>query len=103
MHVGRYTSGTGKTRRWQELIDVEVLVLPKGIRRKGRVNENLSFDRIKRDIVEKLGLGDAADYDLAILPHNPRQTISSFKLMADDTIVLTERNEMGGAGFELRQ
>lgn len=82
------------------MIDIEVLILPQRIRKRGRIDPSASFDRIKADIVKAFGLGDPDDYSILFRPKSGKLSPQDYRLTPGDLLVLTKLDELGGPAFE---
>jgi hypothetical protein len=85
------------------MIEIEVLLLPQRIRKRGRIDPSASFDRIRSDIVKALKLGDPDDYTLSLAPKSGKLSPRAYQPSPGDLFILTKQEELGKPAFTLSE
>jgi len=85
-------------------INVRVAVIPDDKRpADGVVRTDVPIDQIRADVVDALKLGDPGDWDVAVLPSNPKATLSQYTPSDGDTLLLIRKSVSRGKSFKLLQ
>jgi len=82
-----------------EMIDIEVLILPQRIRKRGRIDPSAPLDRIKADMVKALELGAPDDYDISFKPKSGKVSPQTYRPSPGDLYTLIKLGELGGPAF----
>lgn len=82
-------------------IEVRVLVVPNTEKSTdGRVDTGVPLEQLRSDICKELGLGEPADWDIALVPNSVKVTLSSYRPSDDDALMLVRRSESRGSSFK---
>lgn len=85
-------------------IDVRVVVIPDDEKKSadGVVRTDVSMEQVKVDIVDALTLGSADDWDIGVVPADPKAKLSHYTPRDGDMIVLIRKFLSTGRSFELK-
>lgn len=88
------------------MIQVEVMIIPGRKTKRVRIDETVSFEKIKSDLVNALKNanlldGEPSDYRMSISPNHTKQTFLSVKPSPGDLIYLIKTEDASVSSVEL--
>ena len=76
------------------------VLLPDRDKSKGEVDENAPWTQIKDDIIDAFLPGESKDdYDLLLLPSDPKAVLLDYTLADNDTLILLSTKQSSGRAF----
>ena len=88
-------------KRGEDVIVVDVIVLPDRTPRKGRIDPSATLESAKKGILQKANPeANPADYDIAVIPRHRNPPLSTIGIAANDLIIISPRDELGPELFQ---
>ena len=88
------------------MIEVDVTVLPDGVRKRARIDPNVSLDKNKQDLIAVLDragfeVGESEEYSVAITPSELSKSLRNYTPSDGDRVWLIRTEFAAGESAEL--